>query len=223
MMIRKTIAFLVCILLSNLTLAQKLPNIDSIAIKLGENYSGLGWEISKKSDSVLILSYNKTLEFVSTNVRRQDIVDSIHYKLFIIFRKEKNKLKEYKTHLKQFVEKVKAYSNKNPFFCLESSPKEGWGSFLPFKIPPVIFFSNYSIIIFDNAPPSVNLAIKPEVQGLRVSEDVWGVIRFLSEEGIFCSYKKIISPWVEDHFNGYFNLIYWGEIKKVIYSKLFND
>lgn len=222
MTINKIYIHWACLLLTSTALAQKMPNTDSIAHKIDYEYGEEGWSISKKSDSVLVLSYDKPLMFVLTNIRRALVADSIYYKLFIVFRKGKSDMKKYKNDFKQLVEKIQSYTTKDPFFSLDSIGNKRWTKLLPYKIPHSIVFSDYSVVIFDNAPSMFNLAAKNRVEELKVSEKVSRVIRFLSEEGMFYSYKKYMPPFVIGRLMGYFGLNYWGDIKKVNYPNLFN-
>lgn len=223
MTINKIYILWACLLLTSTALAQEIPNIDSIVHKIDYEYGEEGWRVSKKTNSVLVLSYDKPLIFVFTNIRREVIADSIYYQLFIVFRKGKSDMKKYKNDFKQLVKKIQNYTTKDPFFGLDAIDNQRWAELLLYKIPPSIVFSDYSVVIFDNAPSMFNLAVKDRVEELRVSEKVSRVVRFLSEEGSFYSYKKYMSPFVISRLMGYFGLNYWGNIKKANYPNLFNE
>ena len=181
----------------NLLSAQQDSLLDSIAIKI-ESKIPNNWRLEKFNDSILILKRNGYIPYGYRDIRRT--TDSLQYKLFIILREKK---KDEATHIKEFVDlilKLQSESDTSTYFrhirgsySFDQHRKYLFKKYLPYQIPPNLFFSNYTLTIFDNVRSGLHV-LKPK----EATKDISQI------------------------FDSLYSLPYLGEVEREIYDVIQN-
>ncbi|TAH20390.1 MAG: hypothetical protein EAZ08_06000 [Cytophagales bacterium] len=200
----------------NITKAQKLPNLDSLKSAWEEYYAYDGWQVDKKSDSVLVFTRMRISKIGYRSIRRT--TDSLNYKLFAVFRKEKSKTEEYNINFKAF---IKAILKKDSIGIERPVNVYSyyWESFMSYTIPPMIITPEYSIVFFDNLREGQ--VIKPYDEANQINACLWDTIISFADGNIFSSYWRFEPIPIKAKYINQFGLFYWYPIAKHNYPELF--
>jgi hypothetical protein len=229
----KHIAFLLIAALFSFSLrGQALPNLTTVAEKLVEYDEPSIVSAKVIYDSIIEITYHEKIKIGPKELRR--VTDTVNYKLFFIFRKEKKQLAAYISSMKMLSHKIDNldsiigdYRDFRSFRFLKDNyrrflpPRDtnSWG-ILPYKIPPTIINENYSVVIIDNMRYAASMLVKDK-KSLGLYINMIKKILIIGEGNIICFYSNYMCSSMEFEMMGSFGIFDWGEIKERNYPHLF--
>jgi hypothetical protein len=175
--------------------------------------------INVVADTIIEIAFQKKMKLGSTQLR--GIQDSMAYKLFFIFRKEKDRQTYYNQMMKKISYQIDSLMEKNKYegFSFSKYYEKDYTSLLPIVIPPTIINENYSIVVIDNTLHSSNITTAEGY--LNWYHEVLTFILLLADGNKICYYQSYqsIHLWIE--MRGHFGLFNWRMIKEINYPHLF--
>lgn len=189
------------VILSNIsntpTLGQSLA--DSIKSEI-EMIGKDNWNITLVSDSIIKLTYTQKVLLGHTQVRNP--TDTIYFSLFFVIDRQKVGLEKCLTVFDSYT-KEEAFS--------KGFDDSYWGNNKN-PILPMIFGTNYRILVFDNLPDINNYVYEPDIYSM-LKADIWDFIRLLADESTFCTYAKRIEHYQSFSIINQFGYVHWGWLR----------
>lgn len=201
----------------------ELSTLDSMIQKI-ELVLPSNWNVEKFSDSILILNRDGYVHYGGRQIR--GTTDSIRYKFFIIL---EERVKDEATCIKEFVDltlkiQAEADTTTKPYrikgkFTFELYHKHLFQKYLPYQIPPNLFFPNYTLTIFDNMPSNYSIIKQEEMY-----EEIYNVLQKVISS-IYTNKKPqiYIDYLIFDHRMYIANTvgwIHWGALRFINYPQL---
>jgi hypothetical protein len=211
--------FLLFLLFGKSALGQALPNLQQLAKELSYTITYGECKISVVTDSIIELAFSKKIKVGSTQLR--GIQDSLDYKLFFIFRKEKDRQEYYNRIMKKLSTQVDSIINNDRYKSFDFSKyyQEKYIDLFSITIPPTIINEKYSVVVIDNTIYPSNYVVKEDF--FLWYSDILSYLFVLADGNKLCYYKPSLSMYMQIEMFGNFGLFNWRRIKEINYPHLF--